>query len=103
MDVRFLISASLRGEYTGGGSQGLCCFPSSVETSAVDEATGLCHMDEYQLLPDEEKLLLDIISFYYYCDVRSYFGGFCVYFNTQTGREKRKCHKYQHFSPCEVP
>lgn len=61
-----------------------------------------CHMAEYQLLPDAEKLLLDIISFYCYCNVRSYFWFLCVYFNTWTWREKRKWHKYQHFSPCEV-
>jgi len=35
-------------------------------------------MAEYQLLPDAEKLLLDIISFYCYCDVRSYFWFLCV-------------------------
>lgn len=38
---------------------GLCCFPTSLETSAEDEAAVLPPMDEYKLLPDAEKLLLD--------------------------------------------
>lgn len=44
--------------------------------------------------------IVDFISFYCYCDVRSYFCVFfCVYY---TDIENMKCHKNQHFRPCKV-